>query len=109
VRRSEFHELGKVGLSLDRSRFAISDFDLFECNEAFASVTLSWQQVHDIPMERINVNGGAIALGHPVGSTGSRLITTALHELERTDGELALVTMCQGGALGIATVLQRQE
>jgi len=94
---------------LDRSKFKISDFDLFECNEAFASVTLSWQQVHDIPMERINVNGGAIALGHPVGSTGSRLITTALHELERSDGELALVTMCQGGALGIATVLQRLE
>ena len=74
---------------------------------AFAAVTLSWQQVHDVPMERINVNGGAIALGHPVGCTGSRLITTALHELERTDGELALVTMCQGGALGIASVLQR--
>jgi len=92
---------------LDQSRFAISDFDLFECNEAFASVTLSWQQVHRIPEDKINVNGGAIALGHPVGSTGSRLLTTALHELERTDGELALVTMCQGGALGIATVLQR--
>ena len=92
---------------LDQSKFGIGDFDLFECNEAFASVTLSWQQHHDVPMERINVNGGAIALGHPVGSTGSRLITTALHELERTDGELALVVMCQGGALGIATVLQR--
>lgn len=92
---------------LDQSNFKISDFDLFECNEAFASVTLSWQQVHDIPVDKINVNGGAIALGHPVGCTGSRLITTALHELERTDGELAFITMCQGGALGIATVLQR--
>jgi acetyl-CoA C-acetyltransferase len=92
---------------LDQSKFTLDDFDLFECNEAFAAVTLSWQQVHDIPMDKINVNGGAIALGHPVGSTGSRLITTALHELERTDGELAYVTMCQGGALGIATVLQR--
>jgi len=92
---------------LDQTPFRIGDFDLFECNEAFASVTLSWQQVHDVPFERINVNGGAIALGHPVGATGSRLITTALHELERTDGELALITMCQGGSLGIATVLQR--
>jgi acetyl-CoA C-acetyltransferase len=92
---------------LDQSGYKIGDFDLFECNEAFAAVTLSWQQVHDIPVDKINVNGGAIALGHPVGSTGSRLITTALHELERTDGELAYITMCQGGALGIATVLQR--
>jgi acetyl-CoA C-acetyltransferase len=92
---------------LDQSKFGIGDFDLFECNEAFAAVTLSWQQVHDIPMDKINVNGGAIAIGHPVGSTGSRLIATALHELERTDGELAFVTMCQGGALGIATVVQR--
>jgi len=92
---------------LDQSRFTIGDFDLFECNEAFAAVTLSWQQVHAIPEDRINVNGGAIALGHPVGCSGSRLITTALHELERTDGTLALVTMCQGGALGIATVLER--
>jgi len=92
---------------LDQSKFTIDDFDVFECNEAFASVTLSWQGVHDIPMDKINVNGGAVALGHPVGATGSRLITTALHELERRDGELAFVTMCQGGALGIATVLQR--
>jgi acetyl-CoA C-acetyltransferase len=92
---------------LDQSRFSIGDFDLFECNEAFAAVTVSWQQVHDIPEDRINVNGGAIALGHPVGCSGSRLITTALHELERTDGALALVTMCQGGALGIATVIER--
>jgi acetyl-CoA C-acetyltransferase len=92
---------------LDQSPFTIGDFDLFECNEAFAAVTLSWQQVHDIPEDRMNVNGGAIALGHPVGCSGSRLITTALHELERTDGTLALVTMCQGGALGIATVLER--
>jgi acetyl-CoA C-acetyltransferase len=92
---------------LDQSKYKISDFDLFECNEAFAAVTCSWQQQHDVPWEKVNVNGGAIAIGHPVGSTGSRLITTALHELERTDGELALITMCQGGALGIATVLQR--
>jgi acetyl-CoA C-acetyltransferase len=92
---------------LDESKFSIRDFDLFECNEAFASVTLSWAQVHEIPIDKVNVNGGAIALGHPVGCTGSRLITTVLHELERSDGELAYITMCQGGALGIATVLQR--
>jgi len=92
---------------LDRSGMAMSDFDIFEINEAFASVVLSWAQVHSPDLDRVNVNGGAIALGHPVGSTGSRLITTALHELERTDGELAFVTMCCGGSLGTASILQR--
>lgn len=92
---------------LDQSGYTIADFDLFECNEAFAAVALSWQQVHDIPMEKVNVNGGAIALGHPVGCTGSRLIVTALHELERRDQERAFITMCQGGSLGIAIVLER--
>ena len=92
---------------LDQSKYSIGDFDLFECNEAFASVLLSWAQVHDVPMEKVNVNGGAIALGHPVGCTGSRLITTILHELERQDKELGFVTMCQGGALGIAIVIER--
>ena len=92
---------------LERSGMAMADFDLFEINEAFASVVLSWAQVHKPDLDRVNVNGGAIALGHPVGSTGARLITTALHELERTDGELALVTMCCGGALGTASILQR--
>ncbi|MGI9602131.1 MAG: steroid 3-ketoacyl-CoA thiolase [Acidimicrobiales bacterium] len=92
---------------LDQTDFTMGDFDIMECNEAFAAVVLSWAQVHEVDMDRVNVNGGAIALGHPVGCTGSRLITTALHELERRDGELALVTMCQGGALGIATVIQR--
>ena len=85
----------------------MADFDLFEINEAFASVVLSWAQVHKPDLERVNVNGGAIALGHPVGSTGSRLITTALHELERSDQELAFVTMCCGGSLGTASILQR--
>ncbi len=92
---------------LERSGMAMSDFDLFEINEAFASVVLSWAQVHKPDLDRVNVNGGAIALGHPVGSTGARLITTALHELERTDKELALVTMCCGGSLGTASILQR--
>jgi acetyl-CoA C-acetyltransferase len=92
---------------LDRSRMSMADFDLFEVNEAFASVVLSWAQVHKPDMDRVNVNGGAIALGHPVGSTGSRLITTALHELERSDKEFALVSMCCGGSLGTASILQR--
>ncbi len=92
---------------LKKAGMSISDIDLFECNEAFASVVLSWQRVHDIPMDKINVNGGALAIGHPVGSTGSRLIVTALHELERTDKEFALVTMCAGGALAPATIIQR--
>ena len=92
---------------LKKAGMSISDIDLFECNEAFASVVLSWQRVHDIPMDKINVNGGALAIGHPVGSTGSRLIVTALHELERTGKEFALVTMCAGGALAPATIIQR--
>jgi acetyl-CoA C-acetyltransferase len=96
-----------VGAVLKKAGMAVSDIDLFECNEAFASVVLSMQRVHGVPMDKLNVNGGAIALGHPVGSTGSRLITTALHELERTDRQFALITMCAGGALAPATILER--
>ncbi len=92
---------------LKKAGMSISDIDLFECNEAFASVVLSWQRVHEIPWDKINVNGGALAIGHPVGSTGSRLIVTALHELERTDKQFALVTMCAGGALAPATIIER--
>jgi len=92
---------------LKRSGRQMSDFDIVEINEAFASVVLSWARVHKPDMDRVNVNGGAIALGHPVGCTGSRLITTALHELERTDKESALITMCCGGALATASVLER--
>lgn len=92
---------------LDRTGRTMADFDLFEVNEAFAAVVLSWAQVHDAPMDRVNVNGGAIALGHPVGSTGTRLLTTALHELERRDGTSALVSMCAGGALATGTILER--
>jgi acetyl-CoA C-acetyltransferase len=92
--------LAKAGMTLD-------DIDLVEINEAFASVVLSWAQVHKADLDKVNVNGGAIALGHPVGSTGSRLITTALHELERTDKQFALVTMCAGGALATGTILER--
>jgi acetyl-CoA C-acetyltransferase len=92
---------------LDRARMKIDDIDLFEVNEAFASVALSWLSVHRPDPERVNVNGGAIALGHPVGSTGARLITTVLHELERRDATTALVTMCTGGAMSTATILER--
>ena len=92
---------------LKKAGMTVDDIDLFEVNEAFASVVLSMRQVHGIDPDKINVNGGAIALGHPVGSTGSRLITTALHELERTDKQFALITMCAGGALAPATILER--
>jgi acetyl-CoA C-acetyltransferase len=92
---------------LDRSGMTIDDIDLFEVNEAFASVPMSWLQVHGADPDRLNVNGGAIALGHPVGSTGSRLITTALHELERRDASTALITMCAGGALSTGTIIER--
>jgi acetyl-CoA C-acetyltransferase len=92
---------------LARSGMKIGDIDLFEVNEAFAAVVLSWLSVHRPDQDRVNVNGGAIALGHPVGSTGARLITTALHELERQDATTALVTMCAGGAMSTATIIER--
>ena len=92
---------------LKKAGMSLSDIDLVEINEAFASVVLSWAQVHEADMDKVNVNGGAIALGHPVGSTGSRLIATALHELERTDKQFALITMCAGGALATGTILER--
>jgi acetyl-CoA C-acetyltransferase len=92
---------------LKRSGMVLGDIDLFEVNEAFASVALSWMSVHQPDPERVNVNGGAIALGHPVGSTGARLITTALHEMERRDASTALITMCAGGAMATATILER--
>jgi acetyl-CoA C-acetyltransferase len=92
---------------LDTTGMGIGDLDIMEVNEAFASVALSWASVHRPDMDRVNVNGGAIALGHPVGATGARLITTALHELERRDAGTALVTMCCGGALATATILER--
>ncbi|TQF69009.1 steroid 3-ketoacyl-CoA thiolase [Rhodococcus spelaei] len=92
---------------LERTGMSLGDIDIVEINEAFASVVLSWAQVHKADMSKVNVNGGAIALGHPVGSTGSRLITTALHELERSDKSTALITMCAGGALSTATIIER--
>ena len=92
---------------LERSGMSIGDLDLFEVNEAFASVVLSWAQQTGADQERLNVNGGAIALGHPVGSTGTRLITTALHELERRDASTALISMCCGGAMATGTIIER--
>jgi acetyl-CoA C-acetyltransferase len=92
---------------LKRSGMVLADIDLFEVNEAFASVVLSWMSVHRPDPERVNVNGGAIALGHPVGCTGARLITTALHEMERRDAATALITMCAGGAMATASILER--
>jgi acetyl-CoA C-acetyltransferase len=92
---------------LDRTGRSIADFDLFEVNEAFASVVLSWAGQHRPDPDKVNVNGGAIAIGHPVGSTGTRLITTALHELERRDQTSALISMCAGGAMATGTVLER--
>jgi acetyl-CoA C-acetyltransferase len=92
---------------LEDTGMKISDFDLFEVNEAFAAVVMSWASVHEVPEEKINVNGGAIALGHPVGSTGSRLLTTALHELERRDANTALISMCAGGAQASGTIIER--
>jgi len=92
---------------LERNALAMADIDLVEINEAFASVIAAWRRELDPDMERVNVNGGAIALGHPLGSSGARLVTTLLHELERSDTETGLVTMCCGGGLGTGTLLQR--
>jgi acetyl-CoA acyltransferase len=94
-------------LLLERNGMTIDDLDLIEVNEAFASVVAAWRRELEPDMDRVNVNGGAIALGHPLGSTGARLATTLLHELERSDKELGLVTMCCGGGLGTGTIIQR--
>jgi acetyl-CoA C-acetyltransferase len=94
------HALKKTGMSID-------DFDLVEINEAFASVVLAWQRETGADLARVNVNGGAIALGHPLGATGARLMTTLLHELERTGGRYGLQTMCEGGGQANVTILER--
>jgi acetyl-CoA acetyltransferase family protein len=92
---------------LERNGMKMDDIDLVEINEAFASVVVAWQRELEPDMDRVNVNGGAIALGHPLGSTGARLLTTLLHEMERTDKEMGLVTMCCGGGLGTGTLIER--
>ena len=98
--RATRHALEKTGLSVD-------DVDLFECNEAFASVVLAWSRELDVPLEKVNVNGGGIALGHPIGATGTRLMATLLNELERTGGRYGLQTMCEGGGQSNVTIIER--
>ncbi|MGH7721375.1 MAG: thiolase family protein [Candidatus Dormibacteria bacterium] len=92
---------------LERSGLRMDDIDLFEVNEAFAPVVLAWEHEHHPDMARVNVNGGAIALGHPLGASGARLMTTLLHEMERRDARTGLETMCCGGGLGTATIITR--
>ena len=98
--RHRARALEKTGLSLD-------DLDLVEINEAFASVVLAWAKETKADLARVNVNGGAIALGHPLGATGTRLMTTLLCELERTGGRYGLQTMCEGGGQANVTILER--
>ncbi len=93
--------------AMEKSGMTIDDIDLFECNEAFACVPLAWMIEHNIPHEKVNVNGGAIALGHPLGATGAKLMTTLLHELERTGGRYGLQTMCEGGGQANVTIIER--
>jgi acetyl-CoA C-acetyltransferase len=92
---------------LKKTGMSLNDIDLIEINEAFAAVVLSWASVFEPDMDKVNVNGGAIALGHPVGATGSRLIITALHELERRDLNTAFITMCCGASVGTGTIIER--
>ena len=98
--RATRHALAKTGLSIE-------DIDLFECNEAFASVVLAWSRELDVPLEKVNVNGGGIALGHPIGATGTRIMSTLLNELERTGGRYGLQTMCEGGGQANVTIIER--
>ncbi|MFC5178672.1 acetyl-CoA C-acetyltransferase [Nocardioides taihuensis] len=98
--RATRHALERTGLTVD-------DIDLFECNEAFASVVLAWMQELDVPHDKVNVNGGGIALGHPIGATGTRIMATLLAELERTGGRYGLQTMCEGGGQANVTIIER--
>jgi acetyl-CoA acyltransferase len=92
---------------LERAGLTLDDIDLIEINEAFASVVLAWQREHKVDLEKVNVNGGAIALGHPLGASGAKLCATLLNELERIDGRYGLLTMCEGGGLANATIIER--
>ena len=96
-----------AGLTLERAKLGLDDMDLVEVNEAFASVVLAWEKEHHPDMEKVNVNGGAIALGHPLGASGARLMATLLCELERTGGRWGLQTMCEGGGMANATIIER--
>ena len=93
-------------MALKRAGLGIDDIDLFECNEAFASVVLAWQADVGVDPDRVNVNGGAIALGHPLGASGARIMTTLVHEMQRSEARLGLQTMCEGGGLSNATILE---
>jgi acetyl-CoA C-acetyltransferase len=93
--------------ALERTGMSLDDMDLVEINEAFASVVLAWQQETGADLGKVNVNGGAIALGHPLGATGARLMTTLLHELDRTGGRWGLQTMCEGGGQANVTIIER--
>ncbi|MGI9609071.1 MAG: thiolase family protein [Acidimicrobiia bacterium] len=120
--RARFHSFAVVGTDpvtmlkgpipatekiLDRSGLSMDEIDLFEVNEAFASVVLAWQKEHNANLDKTNVNGGAIALGHPLGCSGTKLMTTLVNELERTNGRYGLQTMCEGGGLANATIIER--
>jgi len=120
--RARFHSFAVVGsdpikmltgpiaatqMVLDRAKLTIEDMDAIEINEAFACVVLAWEKEHHPDMDRVNVNGGAIALGHPLGASGAKLAATLLNELERTNGRYGLVTMCEGGGMANATIIER--
>ncbi len=122
--RARFHSFAVVGTDpvtmlkgpipatekiMERSGLTMEDIDLFEVNEAFASVVLAWQKEHDADLSKTNVNGGAIALGHPLGSSGTKLMTTLVNELERTGGRYGMQTMCEGGGLANATIIERLD
>jgi acetyl-CoA acyltransferase len=92
---------------LERAKLTLDDIDLIEINEAFASVVLAWEKEHHPDMSRVNVNGGAIALGHPLGASGTKLLATLVHELARSGGRYGLQTMCEGGGLANATIIER--
>lgn len=93
--------------ALEKSGLKLDDIDLFECNEAFASIPMAWMRELGVPHEKLNVNGGAIALGHPIGATGARMMTTLLNELERRGGRYGLQTMCEGGGQANVTIIER--
>ncbi len=120
--RARFHAIALAGVDpvtmltgpipatasvLERAKLTIDDIDAVEINEAFASVVLAWEKEHHPNMEVVNPNGGAIALGHPLGASGGKLLATLLNELERTDGRYGLLTMCEGGGLANATIIER--
>jgi acetyl-CoA C-acetyltransferase len=93
--------------AFERTGLGPDDIDLYECNEAFASVVLAWMKETGAPRDRVNVNGGAMALGHPLGASGARLMTTLVNELERSGGRFGLQTMCEGGGLSNVTIIER--